>query len=241
MENLPDLTLAEQLSICPCADGLVLLSTNDFFMVACTGKFNILKQLPLAESKLREILVFSEDFDGTLHEVRPVDQEHWERFRDIFNAAVPGTFPSSQTFEDMLLETVKVFLNHREKYEAASFPLTFPYGAGMYGQRTDVSFKACVDHMNRRSNKGMKDVRYECWCMLMLQGLELYAQNGGALQDRRVLPLLYKTCAVCGGKDGKSCSRCHIVCYCCKAHQIEDWEAHKKECKSLNHAKKRKN
>ncbi|KAL0486101.1 hypothetical protein AKO1_001793 [Acrasis kona] len=43
-----------------------------------------------------------------------------------------------------------------------------------------------------------------------------------------------KICAVCNkGGDLKACSLCHIVLYCSKEHQVEDWNKHKKECRRI--------
>mmetsp|Transcript_118 Transcript_118/g.124 ORF Transcript_118/g.124 Transcript_118/m.124 type:complete len:241 (+) Transcript_118:119-841(+) len=238
MEDFFSLNLAEQLSIAICPDGLVFLGTKKCFLVACTGKFSPQKSLPTSEDKLEVIIVFSEECPDDLNEFRPVDEDHWEYFRDHFNAAVPGTFSASQTFEGMLLETVKVFLDHRERYEGMSFPLSFPKGIGTYGgskRCPNISFKDYYYDEYLGGRAVFKDHRYDCWCKLMVQGLQVFVKNG-ALEDRRVLPLLSKTCAVCGTtheQDVKRCSKCHVVCYCSRAHQIEDWGVHKAECKKM--------
>jgi hypothetical protein len=51
------------------------------------------------------------------------------------------------------------------------------------------------------------------------------------------------TCALasCGAKEGhagqfKLCSACKSVVYCCKAHQADDWAAHKQACKAARKA-----
>eukprot|EP00956_Cyclotella_meneghiniana_P043561 scaffold276305_cov93-Cyclotella_meneghiniana.AAC.1 len=40
-------------------------------------------------------------------------------------------------------------------------------------------------------------------------------------------------CALCGSIDEavKRCSRCHVMGYCGREHQIEDFERHKRLCK----------
>ena len=40
-------------------------------------------------------------------------------------------------------------------------------------------------------------------------------------------------CKVCRTTDHLSqCSRCHLVTYCCREHQIQDWKNHKEFCKA---------
>ena len=41
-------------------------------------------------------------------------------------------------------------------------------------------------------------------------------------------------CEICGCCASKRCARCHIVVYCCAAHQLLGWkEGHKNECATL--------
>ena len=40
-------------------------------------------------------------------------------------------------------------------------------------------------------------------------------------------------CAVCRKKTTKICSRCKMVYYCCREHQLLHWKVHKKFCKKL--------
>ena len=47
--------------------------------------------------------------------------------------------------------------------------------------------------------------------------------------------------ASCGAKEAhvdhfKRCSACKMVVYCCREHQLEDWPAHKRECKAARKA-----
>ena len=46
-------------------------------------------------------------------------------------------------------------------------------------------------------------------------------------------PRITPRCAVCGTTEGrlKSCSGCHVVFYCSRAHQTQGWKKHKKFCK----------
>ena len=46
-------------------------------------------------------------------------------------------------------------------------------------------------------------------------------------------PRITPKCAVCGTTEGrlKTCSGCHVVYYCSRAHQAQGWKKHKKFCK----------
>ncbi len=53
-----------------------------------------------------------------------------------------------------------------------------------------------------------------------------------------------RTCEKCGKMEGKkgqlrACSKCHVVVYCGRDCQVEDWKRHKKECAKLAKEKKR--
>ncbi|XP_076830785.1 programmed cell death protein 2 isoform X2 [Brachyhypopomus gauderio] len=48
---------------------------------------------------------------------------------------------------------------------------------------------------------------------------------------RHLLSTGVKLCRRCGCPGQKACSRCHVVTYCSKEHQVIDWkQRHKKEC-----------
>ncbi|KAI0057396.1 hypothetical protein BV25DRAFT_1437724 [Artomyces pyxidatus] len=42
----------------------------------------------------------------------------------------------------------------------------------------------------------------------------------------------HHVCATCGASASERCSRCKIVYYCSREHQISDWRKHRKECAS---------
>ncbi|XP_026873384.1 programmed cell death protein 2 isoform X2 [Electrophorus electricus] len=49
--------------------------------------------------------------------------------------------------------------------------------------------------------------------------------------EHRILSTGVKLCYLCGCPGQKACSRCHLVTYCSKEHQVIDWkQRHKKEC-----------
>lgn len=40
-------------------------------------------------------------------------------------------------------------------------------------------------------------------------------------------------CFVCRKETTKCCARCRSAYYCCKEHQVNDWETHKKACTNM--------
>jgi pre-rRNA-processing protein TSR4 len=46
-----------------------------------------------------------------------------------------------------------------------------------------------------------------------------------------ILPVLCKTCCVCGAKSSSHCGKCKLANYCSKEHQVIDWKfGHKGRC-----------
>ncbi|GAA5868178.1 hypothetical protein JCM8547_003370 [Rhodosporidiobolus lusitaniae] len=47
-----------------------------------------------------------------------------------------------------------------------------------------------------------------------------------------------KVCAVCREPNTNRCSKCPATFYCSRAHQVQDWQAHKVKCKAAAATKK---
>jgi len=60
--------------------------------------------------------------------------------------------------------------------------------------------------------------------------------SGGETLGMEKLSIPSKECTVCGATQNlKRCSKCHVVYYCGREHQTQDWKRHKKECqKDIN-------
>jgi hypothetical protein len=97
---------------------------------------------------------------------------------------------------------------------------------------------------------------WDAWARFRRSGaLEARGFSGGMLAMQTMTATIEKnaatTAAACGlrpcalttcdareahASHFKFCGSCRQVCYCCKAHQTEDWPAHKKACKAARKA-----
>mmetsp|Transcript_1630 Transcript_1630/g.1779 ORF Transcript_1630/g.1779 Transcript_1630/m.1779 type:complete len:207 (+) Transcript_1630:120-740(+) len=141
------------------------------------------------------------------------------------------------SYEDMLLSGFLLYLN-TSKFEAASFPMKFPYGRGSYDEArpTPLMFGEYYRHLARVSpHLPHLHSTWFVWCQLIEQGAAVCARRvvAGTLTERRHFPFIQDTfCAICGPVPKASkCGRCKLISYCSIEHQKQDWHQHRKHCK----------
>jgi hypothetical protein len=146
-------------------------------------------------------------------------------------------FQSNTSYEEMMIGGFQSLLNNAEVFEKASFPNVFIFRTGIFCQkrRTPLQFPEYYNHIIRLSTYNPTAApNWFIWCQLIeIAALitEKKVREGSLDDERRHFSFLQSCCAVCGPNDQiKRCSRCHVMGYCGRKHQEEDFEKHKKKC-----------
>ena len=178
--------------------------------------------------------------------ISPVTEAEWPKLRTKLasDAAQAGLDQfssfSTLTYDEMMVSGFQTLLDNRDDFEACTFPNMFPHGIGFYcmARPTPLFFNEYYQHTARVSTfHPVSHANYYVWCRLIEKAAQICERKlrEGSLSERRQFPFLSQCCAICGPKTEpvKNCSRCHMISYCGRNHQLEDFEVHKKRCKKF--------
>jgi hypothetical protein len=105
-----------------------------------------------------------------------------------------------------------------------------------------TAFHDLKDTWERVNASGVLERRGLLRCSLRMRVREQRSDQDAAEDARTALRGL-RSCALagCGARETnadrfKRCATCKSAAYCCRAHQVEAWPAHKKECKDARKA-----
>jgi hypothetical protein len=206
----------------------------------------------LDANELKDFNVFSvtreewEQFKATIH--RDADANRAKGFETF-------RFPANLSYDDMLINGFKCYADNHTSFEILSFPAKFMLGTGHYTEKRKHqslgSFREYYTFGSRQYNhSSTAHLTWIVWSKLIDVATGVCAQKAlaGVIDERRHLPFLGgNVCAVCGpvgagssagaGADCdaekmKKCSRCKLIWYCSKEHQVQDWPVHKRFCKT---------
>lgn len=206
-------------------------------MATLTNKFTRCKTLPHPPQVV--VNAIGKELDAS--DVLPVTEEDWPKLRDLLHKQkILGSigFTGDTTFDEMMVAGFRCLLDN-DKFELVSFPMVFPTGRGEFCEkrRTPLLFPEWYKHISRMStfNPG-SSVHWLVWCQLIEAAaliVEKKVRDGSLQNERRHFSFLQSCCAICGPRDEiKRCSRCHVMGYCGREHQMQDFnEGHKKLCK----------
>eukprot|EP01094_Clydonella_sp_ATCC50884_P011038 TRINITY_DN20839_c0_g1_i1.p1 TRINITY_DN20839_c0_g1~~TRINITY_DN20839_c0_g1_i1.p1 ORF type:complete len:295 (-),score=62.46 TRINITY_DN20839_c0_g1_i1:112-996(-) len=190
------------------------------------------------------------------HNVSPCLRGDWERFRDSVNKGaqgehcpkrgLPARYAPDETWDGMLRRGMQLFLEHRDKFEATSFPMCFPHGSGTFAskRRTPLFLFDCARRMEQLSSSNpLLYFPYLVWANLMrmaAQNIASATPEEACTVDPRglVLFLRHHFCLHCGvdssdpPKPIKRCARCSVAGYCSRECQRKDWPLHKTRCQA---------
>mmetsp|Transcript_5282 Transcript_5282/g.7383 ORF Transcript_5282/g.7383 Transcript_5282/m.7383 type:complete len:256 (+) Transcript_5282:71-838(+) len=242
--GLPDLTLAEAISIAPNPYPIIIRSKAECgisgtgYVATLTNKFTRCKTLPHPP----QVVVNAIGQELTAADVLPVTEEDWPALRDLLHKQkVLGSigFKGDTTFNEMMIAGFRCLLDSNDIFELASFPTVFPMGRGAFCEKrpTPLLFPEYYKHICRMSTFNPESsVNWLVWCQMIEAAaliVEKKVRDGSMQNERRHFSFLQSCCAICGPRDEiKRCSRCHVMGYCGREHQMEDFNrGHKKLCK----------
>lgn len=248
--GLPDLSVGESISIAQNPYPIIIRSKVDCgisgtgYVATLTNKFTRCKTLPHPPQVVVNAIgkTYGSSRSLTAANTSPITEEDWPKLRDLLeNQKILGSigFNSDTTFDEMMVAGFRCLLDNNDVFEAVSFPATFPTGQGSFCVKrpTPLLFPEYYKHVSRMSTFNPEStVNWLVWCQLIEAAaliVEKKVRDGLLQNERRHFSFLQSCCAICGPQDDiKRCSRCHVIGYCGREHQLEDFNGgHKKLCK----------
>lgn len=249
MEGILDLSLAEAVACAQNPFPIVVRSRKECgmkgsgYVAALTTTFSLFKIVPQPPRVILNVLGTELSSSGplTAGSIAPVTEEDWPKMKDLLSKQklleIFG-FHIDTPYDRMMANGFQCLLDNIKTFEQVSFPLVFPHGKGTFREkrRTPLVFPEYYRHVSRRIAFNLNSCEnWLVWCELIEAAaliVERKVRDGTLPNERRHFSFLQSCCAVCGPKDEiKRCSRCHVMGYCSREHQIDDFKEHKKQCK----------
>ena len=245
MDGLAQLTLPEAIAISQNPYAIIIRSKSECgipgtgHVAALTNTFSQIKTLPHAPDIVRNA-IGEEICSG--EQISIVKEDDWPKMRSLLerqHLLDEFGLKIDTSYDEMLISGFQRLVNNAELFENVSFPTVFMFGTGGFCVKrpTPMLFPEYFKHISRLSTfNSASATNWLIWCELIEAAalvIEKKVRNGCFVDERRHYSFLQNCCALCGSLDEtvKRCSRCHVMGYCGREHQIEDFERHKKLCK----------
>ena len=245
MDDLAQLTLPEAIAISQNPYAIVIRSKSECgipgtgHVAALTNTFSQIKTLPHTPEIVCNAIGRETCSD---EQISIVEEDDWPKMRSLLERQRllhKFGFKIDTSYDEMMVGGFQRLVNNAELFEKVSFPTVFMLGTGVFCTKrpTPVLFPEYFKHMCRLSTfNSASATNWLVWCELIEAAalvVEKKVRNGSLVGERRHYVFLQNCCALCGSIDEavKRCSRCHVMGYCGREHQIEDFERHKRLCK----------
>ncbi|KAJ3069356.1 hypothetical protein HDU99_002958 [Rhizoclosmatium hyalinum] len=156
---------------------------GSMYLALSTGTFEKPETLPVPTSVLSSLVVLHPD--QSLHPKQeisaesmsiPLTEQEWLFARELVNKSVPGTFPESLSYPDFLRNTLKVYLDNFDEYEALSFPMAFRKSFKSFADQPKAErgeFGAYVSRKFRESSQNPMVLDWVAWAGTILHALKV--------------------------------------------------------------------
>ena len=246
MDDFHQLTLAEAIAISQNPYVIVIRSKKECgisgsgHVAALTNTFSQIKTLPNTPK-----VVLNAIGGETCSESRDISivmEDDWPSMRAVLESQQlldEFGLKSDTSYDEMMVGGFQCLVNNAGIFEAVSFPNVFMLGSGMFctKRQTPVLFPEFFKHICCLSTfNSASATNWLIWCELIEVAalvVERKVRDRSLDDETRHYSFIQNCCALCGPKDQniKRCSRCHVMGYCGREHQIEDFDRHKRLCK----------